>query len=96
MHHADRAAAVRQWRNAAAKLPPSDAWSHLQRVAFVAFHRCRAGVRLHAGHGAVEPADAQHPLTTPMDFRCPQHRALFDVGLEVAPIRWSPGSCGRR
>ncbi len=59
----------------------------LQRV-LAQRHRRRPGVRLHAGDGAVVPADAEHAgddadrLVVVLE-----HRPLLDVGLEVAADR---------
>ena len=87
MHHAHGAAPVWRVAQGSGHHLLHDGCCHLHRI-LAQCHGCRAGVGFHAGHSAVKPADAQHALHHANgDVVVFQHRALFDVGLEIGADR---------
>ena len=87
LHHAHRAAAMRLVAQRGGHHFLHQVCGYLQRI-LAQRHGRGAGVRLHTGHGAVEPADAQHALHhADGDVVVFEHRALFDVGFEIGTNR---------
>ena len=87
LNHADGAAPMRGMAQSSGYHLLHDGRGHLHRI-LAQCHGCRTGVGFHAGHGAVKPADTQHALHhADGDVVVFQHRALFDVGLEIGANR---------